>query len=220
VLVYVPVGVFAGTATCTVGVTVKLPSPLLTAALKSFTAVGAVAPAGTVRGYVIELVGFVQVVPPAQLALTEVTCDADVDSELPPPVENVVDVMVTFQPAPDPLASDTVIGIVYVGVLSVPSRVTAMLGAALVDNDRVPALTVKVDVTFAADTELAVTSAITAARTATESAVACFVIPWSLLTRLAREVFSSHAGRMSPGRERRSTNSFDPERATPLPHDG
>ena len=81
------------------------------------------------------------VVPPAQVALTAVAVDALVESVCgePPPVVNVVDVIVTFQPVPEPVASFTVIGSVYVGVWSVPSSVAATLGVALVDRLSVPA---------------------------------------------------------------------------------
>ena len=111
VLVYVPAYVFAGIATWTVGVSVKLPIPVFADALNSLTAVGAVAAAGTPRLYVIPLVGFVQVVPPAQADVTPVTVDA-VFERLCVPVVNAVDVIVTFQPAPEPVASFAVIGIV------------------------------------------------------------------------------------------------------------
>jgi hypothetical protein len=103
--------VFAGIETEIVGVIVKLPIPVFAAALKSLTAVGADEPAGTPSGYVIELVGFVQV-PVAHDELTPVALDAVVERRCgdPPPVVNVVDVTVTFQPEPDPVASRTVIG--------------------------------------------------------------------------------------------------------------
>jgi hypothetical protein len=44
--------------------------------------------------------------------VTPVVVDALVDSVfgVPPPVENVVEVIVTFQPVPEPVASFTVIG--------------------------------------------------------------------------------------------------------------
>ena len=85
--------------------------PLFAAALKSLTAVGADAAAGTVSGYVIEFVGFVHV-PVAQADETPVTVEADVDRRCgePPPVVNVVEVTVTFQPVPEPVASVAVIG--------------------------------------------------------------------------------------------------------------
>ena len=40
------------------------------------------------------------------------TFDADVESRCgePPPVVNVVEVIVTFQPVPEPVSSETVIG--------------------------------------------------------------------------------------------------------------
>ena len=47
-------------AIVTVGVIVNLPKPLFVAALKNFTGVGAVAPAGTPTGYVMLFTGFVQ----------------------------------------------------------------------------------------------------------------------------------------------------------------
>jgi len=111
VLVYVPAYVLAGIETCTVGVTVNLPIPVFAAALKSLTAVGGDEAAGTLSGYPIEFVGFVQV-PEAQDDEVPVTVEADVErsfGELPP-VENVAEVTVTFQPVPEPVASFTVIG--------------------------------------------------------------------------------------------------------------
>ena len=97
----------AGILTVTAGVIVKLPIPEFAAALNSFTGVGAVDPAGTVRGYVTLFVGFVQVLPEAQAtAGVALMTEAEVDSECVP-VVNVVDVIVIFQPAPEPLASIT-----------------------------------------------------------------------------------------------------------------
>jgi hypothetical protein len=86
--------------------------PEFAAALNSLTAVGADEPAGTLNGYVIELVGAVQVPPPVQFEVAPVAFDAVVDRRCgePPPVENVVEVVVTFQPAPEPVKSFTVIG--------------------------------------------------------------------------------------------------------------
>src|SRR5947209_6934733 len=93
--------------TVTVGVMVKLPIPVFAAALNSFTGVGAVDAAGTARGYVTPFVGFVQVLPEVQVSVgTELMTEAEVDSECVPAV-NVVDVIVRFQPAPEPLASAT-----------------------------------------------------------------------------------------------------------------
>jgi hypothetical protein len=46
--VYEPAEAFAGTLTLKVGVTVWLPVPVFTAALKSFVAAGALVPAGSV----------------------------------------------------------------------------------------------------------------------------------------------------------------------------
>src|SRR5437588_11179617 len=89
-----------------VGVMVKLPIPVPTAALKNFTAVGAEAPAGTPTGYVIPLVGLVQL-PLQTTAGAAVMFEAVADSECVPVVK-VVDVMVRFEPAPLPLLSTTV----------------------------------------------------------------------------------------------------------------
>ncbi len=46
-----------------------------------------------------------QVVPPAQVELTAVAVEAVVESRWgePPPVVKVVEVMVTFQPVPEPV---------------------------------------------------------------------------------------------------------------------
>ena len=92
----------------TVGVMVNFPMPVFAAALKNFTAAGAILPAGTPNGYVILLVGFVQVVPPKQATVgIAVMLEAVVDRECVPAVK-VVEVIVRFQPAPFPLASVTV----------------------------------------------------------------------------------------------------------------
>jgi hypothetical protein len=94
--------------TIIVGVMVKLPIPVFTAALNSLTGVGAEDPAGTVSGYVTLLVGLVQVLPELQATVgIALMMEAEVDSECVP-VVNVVDVIVIFQPAPEPLASITV----------------------------------------------------------------------------------------------------------------
>ena len=88
-----------------------MPIPVFAAALKSLTAVGGDEPAGTLSGYPIEFVGFVQV-PEAQDDEVPVTVEAEVErsfGELPP-VENVVEVIVTFQPLPEPVLSLTLIG--------------------------------------------------------------------------------------------------------------
>ena len=88
-----------------------MPIPVFAAALKSLTAVGGDEAAGTLSGYPIEFVGFVQV-PEAQDDEVAVTVEAEVERSFgkPPPVENVVEVTVTFQPVPEPVASFTVIG--------------------------------------------------------------------------------------------------------------
>ena|SRR6059058_1213480 len=97
-------------AIVTVGVMVNLPMPVFVAASKNFTGVGAVAAAGTPTGYVMALSsGFVQWPPP--LIHNDVGAalmfEAPVFSVFEPEV-NVVDVIVRFQPTPEPLGSFTV----------------------------------------------------------------------------------------------------------------
>src|SRR5713101_6778794 len=100
---------------------VKFPIPVLAAALYIFTAAGGPAPAGTPNGYVIALVGLVQVPGPAQTIATLVTVDAVVTRVCTgAPVVNCVDVMVMFHPAPDPVWSWAERPAVYVGVWSEP----------------------------------------------------------------------------------------------------
>jgi|SRR5713226_856197 len=94
--------------TVIVGVILKLPMPVFAVALKNFTAVGAVAAAGTPRGYVTPFVGFVQVLPLVHATVgAALMFEAVVDSECVP-VVNVVEVIVSFQPPPEPVASITV----------------------------------------------------------------------------------------------------------------
>src|SRR5712691_12570171 len=94
----------------TVGVTVNFPIPVLVAALKNFTAVGAVPAAGTATGYVMAFVGLVQVVLATQAEVTPVRDEAVVASVCTgAPVVKVVDVIVRFQPLPEPVASVVVI---------------------------------------------------------------------------------------------------------------
>lgn len=64
----------------TVGVMVNFPIPVLAAALKNFTAVGAVAAVGTAIGYVMAFVGLVQVVLATQADVTPVRDEAVVAS--------------------------------------------------------------------------------------------------------------------------------------------
>src|SRR5712691_8868025 len=96
-------------ATVTVGVIVNFPIPVFAAALKNFTAVGAVVAAGTTSGgYVTLLVGFVQLLPTLHVTVgAALMLEAVVDSEFAPEV-NVVDVIVRFQPPPVPLGSVSV----------------------------------------------------------------------------------------------------------------
>jgi hypothetical protein len=94
----------------TVGVMVNFPIPVVAAALKNFTAVGAVPAAGTATGYVMTLVGLVQVDPATQVFVTPVRDEALLESVCTgAPVVKVVEVMVKFQPLPEPVASVSVI---------------------------------------------------------------------------------------------------------------
>jgi hypothetical protein len=162
-----------GIATSTVGVIVKRPIPVFAAALKSFTAAGAVAAAGTPSEYEIELVGLVQVPPATHVEVTPEIEDALAASVFPPEVENSVEVMVVFQPAPVPVASITVIGIVYEAVWSVPSRVSLKVGEAVVARLSADApVTVPVAVTLAeVAAEAASASASIAAATVTSKTI-------------------------------------------------
>jgi hypothetical protein len=139
---------------------------------------------------VIELVGLVQV-PVAHDEVTPVALDAVVERRCgePPPVVNVVDVIVTFQPEPDPVASRTLIGSVYVGAWSTPFSVDDTLGVALVESERVPALTVAVAVTLAADALAAAASASPATAVAMHALRAwvrkCFSLVWERSRRVS-----------------------------------
>ena len=103
----------AGMATWTVGVTVKPPMPVLAAALNSLTAVGAVEPAGNgKRDSRSSSSERCRSRRPRRTTLTPVPSTRMVESRCgePPPVENVVEVIVTFQPVPEPVLSLMVIG--------------------------------------------------------------------------------------------------------------
>ncbi len=92
-----------------VGVTVNFPIPVFAAELKNDTAVGAVSAAGTATGYVMVLVGLVQLDPPTQVFVTPVRDEALVESLCTgAPLVKVVDVMVKCQPLPEPVASMSV----------------------------------------------------------------------------------------------------------------
>src|SRR3954466_5589158 len=122
--------------------------PELSAALKIFTAAGATAAAGTVAGNETPFVAFVQAMPEVQPDVAPVTADAVVAS-VSLPLVNVVDLIVTFQPAAVPLGSVTTKGSVWVGVWSVPFRVTETEGVADELSARLPPLMFAVAVTFA-----------------------------------------------------------------------
>ena len=111
VLLYVSAMVLAGMLTVIAGVMVNLPRPLLAAALKNFTGVGAVVPAGTPVGYVPLLLGLVQWAPPlihdtvGAVWILEALVASVFAGFVP---VKVVEVIVRFQPAALPLASVTV----------------------------------------------------------------------------------------------------------------
>jgi hypothetical protein len=98
---------FDGTLSWNVKVTLEGPSPEFAAALKSFTAVGADAPAGSVIGYVREFDGVLQFPEPAAPD-PAVTTVAVVGNVLPPTFVKVVEVPVMFHPAPLPVSSSGV----------------------------------------------------------------------------------------------------------------
>jgi hypothetical protein len=76
------------------------------AALKNFRAVGGDVPAGIDTGYEMLLVGSVQ--EPIQACAGAVLMDESALDNVCEPAVRVVDVIVRFQPAPLPLASNTV----------------------------------------------------------------------------------------------------------------
>ena len=92
-------------ATVIVGVMRKLPEPVFwpvfTAALKNFTGVGAGVAAGTVNGYETLLLGFVEQ-PLLHATVGAVWIVEAVVDKVCAPAVNVVDVIVSFQPAPLP----------------------------------------------------------------------------------------------------------------------
>jgi len=114
---------FAGAVSWNVSVTFTGPSPELTAALNSFTAVGAVAPAGNVIGYVSEFVGVLQFPEPAAPDPAVATV-AVVGRVLAPAFVKVVDVPVMFQPAPLAVSSSGVSTGLVETVWFVPLSVT------------------------------------------------------------------------------------------------
>ena len=88
----------------------NFPRPVLALASKNFTAGGAVAPAGIPNGYVMALSSGLVQWPPALLHATAgdaLILEAVFDSDCGL-VVNAVDVILRFQPAPEPLASLTV----------------------------------------------------------------------------------------------------------------
>jgi hypothetical protein len=116
--VYVPAYVDDGIASVQVGVTVWSPMPLPTAALKTFVAVGAVPDAGSVYGYVTELVANAQDEPASHASVGAELTVVVVVASVCVPFVNVVDVAVMFQPAPEPVASPTSIAWLLETVMS------------------------------------------------------------------------------------------------------
>src|SRR5438132_10486772 len=96
--------VLAGIATLADNVSVAGPAPVAALASNTLAAAGAVAPAGSVNGYVITFVGSEQL-PLAVVALPAVKRVALVGSVLPPALVKVVEVAWMFQPAPPPVRS-------------------------------------------------------------------------------------------------------------------
>jgi hypothetical protein len=138
---------FAGIARVHVGVNDWSPMPVLAAAENSFVAVGAVVPAGSVYGKLTLSVASVHPEEPASQDAVGAVCTvvAVVGSVWLPEV-NVVDVEVTFQPAPDPVASPMSNASVAVTFWFVPFNVVVgkviVPAGVLLMNARLPALNV------------------------------------------------------------------------------
>jgi hypothetical protein len=138
---------FAGTASVHVGVNVWLPMPVFAEALNSFVAVGATVAAGNVYGKLTVVVAGVH--PAAPVSHDAVGADwivvAVVGSAFEPDL-NVVEVLVTFQPAPEPVASPMSNASVPVTVWLVPLSVVVgnvtVAAGVLLTNARLPALSV------------------------------------------------------------------------------
>jgi len=137
----------AGIASVHVGVNVWLPMPVFAEASNSLVAVGALVAAGSVYG---KLTVFVAVAQPAALASqlavgADATVVAVVGSVWLPDV-NVVEVAVTFQPEPEPVASPMSNASVEVIVWFVPFNVVVgnviVAAGVLLMNARLPALSV------------------------------------------------------------------------------
>jgi hypothetical protein len=138
---------FAGIASAHVGVNVWLPMPVFAEALKSFVAVGAAVAAGNVYGKLPVVVAGAH--PAAPVSHDAVGADwivvAVVGKAFAPDL-NVVEVPVTFQPAPEPVASPMSNASVPVTDWLVPlsvvvGNVTVAAGVLLM-NARLPALSV------------------------------------------------------------------------------
>src|SRR3954447_26449315 len=160
VLEYVPAKTFAGTATDTDAETLIVPRPVAFAALKNFTAAGAVAPAGTAMlELVTEFVGAVHVeLVPQDGVPVPVIVEAVAGNVCPEPSLNCIEVIVRFQPPPlaSPRASTTLSGSEYVAVWSTPFSVRLKLGVPVPVTERVvPAATVALTVTAAAEAAVA-----------------------------------------------------------------
>jgi len=136
--------VLAGTARVNVGVTVWSPKPVDAAALKILVAVGGPAPAGRAYGYAMPLVASVQVTPLSQVSVGELPTVTEFVASVLLPEVNWVEVAVTFQPAPDPVASCTSMPNPAVVVWLVPFSVSEKLIVGGTTMLRVPALMVAV----------------------------------------------------------------------------
>jgi hypothetical protein len=121
--------------------------PVLAAAENSFVAVGAVVPAGSVYGKLTLSVASVHPdAPVSQDVVGAVPTVVEVVGSVWPPEVNVVDVAVTFQPEPDPVASPMSNSSVEVTFWFVPFNVVVgkviVPAGVLLMNARLPALNV------------------------------------------------------------------------------
>jgi hypothetical protein len=121
--------------------------PELAAAENSFVAVGAVVPAGSVYGKLTLSVASVHPDAPVSQDVVGAVCTVeDVVGSVWLPEVNVVDVAVTFQPEPDPVASPMSKSSVEVTFWFVPFKVVVgnviVPAGVLLMNARLPALSV------------------------------------------------------------------------------
>lgn len=92
------------------GLMAKLPKPVFRVALKNFTAGGDGFPAGMAIEYAMVFAGSVHVLLLVHDAIGTLRIEEEIFEPSPELEVNRVDVMVKFQPAPEPVASTTVRG--------------------------------------------------------------------------------------------------------------